>query len=73
MAGRVVAAMAAAALLSGCSSGGQAANACPKPVHYDEATLAKIEKALEALPPSNILHRAMADYETERDALRFCK
>ena len=46
---------------------------CPKPVAYDEATLREIQKALTALPRDNILHQVMADYETERDDLRFCK
>ncbi len=56
-------------LAVGCSSGGK----CPKPVAYDEATLREIQKALTALPRDNILHQVMADYETERDELRFCK
>jgi hypothetical protein len=45
---------------------------CPVPVVYDDATEKKIQAALEALPKDNILHRAMSDYETERDNLRMC-
>ena len=45
---------------------------CPVPVAYDDATLKKIQAALDALPKDNILHRAMTDYETERDNLRMC-
>ena len=46
---------------------------CPKPVAYDDATLREIQTALTALPRDNILHQIMADYETERDDLRFCQ
>jgi hypothetical protein len=46
---------------------------CPVPKAYDDATLKKIQDALQALPPDNILHRAMNDYETERDNLRMCQ
>jgi hypothetical protein len=46
---------------------------CPTPVRYDDATLSKIQKAREALPKDSILHQVMADYETERDDLRFCR
>jgi hypothetical protein len=46
---------------------------CPKPVSYDEPTLKQISQALRALPSDNVLHRAMEDYETERDELRFCR
>jgi len=46
---------------------------CPVPADYDDATLKKIQAALDALPPDNILHQAMSDYETERDNLRMCK
>ena len=46
---------------------------CPVPVAYDDATEKKIQAALEALPPDNILHKAMTDYETERDNLRMCQ
>lgn len=56
-------------LAAGCS----AASKCPKPIAYDEVTLREIQKALTALPRDNILHQVMADYETERDDLRFCK
>jgi hypothetical protein len=35
--------------------------------------LAKISQALRALPSDNVLHRAMEDYENERDDLRFCR
>ena len=45
---------------------------CPVPVAYDDATEKKIQAALDALPKDNILHRAMSDYETERDNLRMC-
>jgi predicted small lipoprotein YifL len=45
---------------------------CPVPVAYDDATLNKIQAALDALPKDNILHKAMSDYETERDNLRMC-
>jgi hypothetical protein len=46
---------------------------CPVPVAYDDATEKKIQAALEALPPDNILHKAMIDYEAERDNLRMCQ
>lgn len=61
--------------LAGCASegGDKLVNGCPTPVHYDDATLAGITKALEALPSDNILHRVMTDYEYERDDLRFCR
>jgi len=62
-------ALALAAALGGCSS----ASKCPKPVAYDEATLKNIQKAISALPKDSILRDVMADYETERDDLRFCK
>ena len=55
-------------LATGCSG-----SPCPKPIAYDDATLREIQKALTALPRDNILHQVMADYETERDDLRFCK
>jgi len=65
-------------LLAGGCGGGSASSAgsagrCPKPIIYDEATLKAISAALKALPPDNILHQAMTDYETERDDLRFCR
>ncbi|HWD56886.1 MAG TPA: hypothetical protein VG308_01300 [Stellaceae bacterium] len=46
---------------------------CPVPVAYDDATLKRIQDALQALPKDNILHRALNDYETERDNLRMCQ
>ena len=61
--------LAGALLATGCGGGSK----CPKPVAYDEATLREIQKALTALPRDNVLHQVMADYETERDDLRFCK
>jgi hypothetical protein len=65
----------ACAMLAACLCIGacHAASKCPKPVAYDDATLKKIQQALTALPPNNILHRAMSDYEAERDDLRFCQ
>jgi hypothetical protein len=59
-------------LLAGCGSAVTTACQCPKPVAYDDATIAKITKALRALPPENALRRAMDDYEDERDELRIC-
>lgn len=56
-------------LAAGCGGGSK----CPAPVAYDEATLREIQQALTALPRDNILHQVMADYENERDELRFCK
>ncbi|HTZ38331.1 MAG TPA: hypothetical protein VMB84_20065 [Stellaceae bacterium] len=46
---------------------------CPVPIAYDDATLKKIQDALEALPKDNVLHRVMNDYEAERDNLRMCQ
>ena len=46
---------------------------CPVPAAYDDKTLQKIQDALQALPPDNILHKTMSDYETERDNLRMCQ
>ena len=66
---RAGAALCLALAVCGCSSGGK----CPQPVHYDDATLKKIERAREALPRDNILHQVLMDYENERDDLRFCK
>ena len=57
-----------ALLLSGCGH----ASKCPTPVHYNDATLKKIEKAREALPKGSILEQVLEDYENERDDLRFC-
>src|SRR5215472_12389792 len=59
-------------LLAGCGSALSTACQCPKPVAYDDATITKITRALRALPPDNVLHRAMDDYEDERDELRIC-
>jgi hypothetical protein len=57
---------------AGCSSAGSTVCQCPKPVDYDDPTIKKITQALRALPPENVLHRAMDDYEDERDDLRAC-
>jgi len=46
---------------------------CPVPADYDDATLKQITDALQTLPPDNILHKIMQDYETERDNLRMCQ
>ena len=59
-------------LQAGCGSAVSTACQCPKPVAYDDATITKITHALRALPPDNVLHRAMDDYEDERDELRIC-
>lgn len=59
-------------ILTSCSITRDLTCKCPKPVAYDEATLTKISQALRALPPDNVLHQAMEDYENERDDLRFC-
>jgi uncharacterized lipoprotein YajG len=69
---KVLAVLAAMALLAGCSSQQPTACRCPQPVHYDDATIKQITAALRALPPDNALHRAMDDYEDERDDLRIC-
>ena len=61
--------LALALLAGGCSGAGK----CPKPVVYDDASLKQIQAALKALPPDNILHQVLSDYENERDDLRFCK
>lgn len=66
------AALAAVLLVAGCAGTRETACRCPKPVAYDDATLKQITAALKALPPDNVLHRAMDDYENERDDLRFC-
>jgi hypothetical protein len=65
----LAAALAVPLIAAGCGGGSR----CPKPVAYDEATLDEIQKALAALPRDSILHQVMADYENERDDLRFCK
>jgi hypothetical protein len=67
-----VATLAAVLVVAGCSGSRSTACQCPKPVTYDEATLKQISQALRALPSDNVLHRAMEDYENERDDLRFC-
>jgi hypothetical protein len=67
-----IAAFAALLALTGCSTARSTVCQCPKPVAYDDATLHQISQALRALPSDNILHRAMEDYENERDDLRFC-
>ena len=59
-------------LLTGCGSALSTTCQCPKPVAYDDATITKITQALRALPPDNVLHRTMDDYEDERDELRIC-
>ena len=46
---------------------------CPVPMSYDDATMKKIQDSLQTLPPDNVLHKAMSDYETERDNLRMCQ
>ena len=71
--GMGVVALAALLLVAGCGSTRSTASQCPKPVAYDETTLKKISEALRALPPDNVLHQAMEDYENERDDLRFCR
>jgi hypothetical protein len=58
-------------VMAGCGSIRATTSQCPKPVAYDDATLKKISDALRALPPDNVLHQAMEDYENERDDLRF--
>jgi hypothetical protein len=62
-------AFALAVLLGGCGG----ASKCPKPIVYDDSSLKMIQAALKALPPDNILHQVMTDYENERDDLRFCR
>jgi hypothetical protein len=66
------AAIGVALVLTGCTVARDTSCKCPKPVAYDEATLKEISQALRALPSDNVLHRAMEDYENERDDLRFC-
>ena len=46
---------------------------CPVPAAYDDATLQKIQDALQTLPPDSVLRKAMTDYEVERDNLRMCQ
>ncbi len=59
-------------LASGCSGMSSTFCKCPKPVAYDDVTIKEITMALRALPPDNVLHQAMDDYEDERDDLRAC-
>lgn len=59
-------------LAAGCSGEASGVCRCPRPVAYDDATIKKITQALRDLPPDNVLHRAMDDYEDERDDLRAC-
>jgi hypothetical protein len=70
--GIAAAAIVAVLLSTGCTAARDTSCKCPKPVAYDEATLKEISQALRALPSDNVLHRAMEDYENERDDLRFC-
>ncbi len=58
--------------MAGCAGTGSRACQCPQPVAYNDATIKKITKALRDLPPDNVLHQAMDDYEDERDDLRAC-
>jgi hypothetical protein len=67
-----IAAFALVLLSAGCSSEASGVCRCPRPVAYDDATIKKITQALRDLPPDNVLHRAMDDYEDERDDLRTC-
>jgi hypothetical protein len=66
------AAIGVALVLTGCTVARDTSCKCPKPFAYDETTLKEISQALRALPSDNVLHRAMEDYENERDDLRFC-
>lgn len=71
---RVGAALGLLLIVSGCGAfGGGTSHKCPKPIHYDDATEKKIEKAREALPRDSILQQVLIDYENERDDLRFCQ
>jgi len=75
---RVAAAFAVAAclLMAGCGDKDQDTGGhtgCPIPVHYDKATLDKIQAALDKLPRDSVLRQVMSDYEQERDDLRFCR
>ena len=69
---RLVTVLAAMVFVAGCSSPRSTACQCPRPVTYDDATIKQITAALKALPQDNVLHRAMDDYEDERDDLRIC-
>jgi hypothetical protein len=46
---------------------------CPVPTSYDDATMHRIQQALDALPPDSVLRQVLKDYETERDNLRMCE
>ncbi|HZK91187.1 MAG TPA: hypothetical protein VFC56_13660 [Stellaceae bacterium] len=46
---------------------------CPVPVSYDDATMRKIQQALDGLPKDSVLRKMMNDYEAERDNLRMCQ
>jgi hypothetical protein len=65
-------ALAVVLMMTGCSSARSTACQCPQLVNYDDVTIKKITAALRALPPANVLHQAMDDYEDERDDLRAC-
>jgi hypothetical protein len=75
---RVAAALAVAAclLIAGCGDKDQDTTGhagCPIPIHYDKATLDKVQAALDKLPRDSVLRQVMSDYEQERDDLRFCR
>ena len=75
---RITAALAVAAclLMAGCGDKDQDTaqrTGCPIPVHYDKATLDKVQAALDKLPRDSVLRQVMSDYEQERDDLRFCR
>ena len=71
--GRALLALAGVLLVAGCAStGSTTACRCPKPVHYNEATIKAITAALKSLPPNSVLQAAMDDYEDERYNLRHC-
>jgi hypothetical protein len=67
-----VTALAVVLTISGCVGPKSVACQCPQPISYDDGTIKKITAALRALPPDNVLHEAMDDYEEERDDLRIC-
>jgi hypothetical protein len=66
-------ALVAALLAAGCSLIGQDDHKCPKPTVYDQPTLDKIQAEIDKLPRDSILRQVLADYENERDDLRFCR
>lgn len=68
----LAASVAAILLTTACSHMGPSVCQCPTPVAYDDATIKRITQALRDLPPDNVLHRTMDDYEDERDNLRAC-